>query len=663
MDCSDRLKAVALRMTGITPAQFSSALFDPFENRMVIVCRLLLALSASLGMAAVAGCGGSVDSTTGEGGGCTRASASSTPASCPSLAPIAGIAFSGAVMASQQPVSGAAVQLYAAGNTGNGSAPTALLTDAVQTGPDGAFAIPGGYSCPSAQTPVYLLAKGGQAGPSSSANASLWLMTALGACGSITSGSNFVLNEATTAASAWALAPFMTSGGNVGASCTNTQGLNNAFQTANALTNANTGTSPGASVPATLKISTSKLNTLANALASCTGSDGGASCSGLFAAAANGSAIPSNTLDAVLNIVRAPGNNAASIFALAGQNIVFSPALSAAPPDWMLENTITGGGMSSPTSISVDGSGDVWVAGYFNVVSEFLPNGGAVFPSGISGFGINQSYGMALDPNGNVWIANEQTSLNSGLGDVTELDSSGQAVLTGLTGGGIDFPIAVAADPTGNMWFADYGDSKVTVLNSSGAPVSSSSGWGGTSLAFPVALAIDSNHNAWVANQGGLLPITKISADGSQVANYDCDCNGASGIAIDENSNLWVANYYGNSISEVNACGTLTLDAATGGGVDHPQGIAVDGDGTVWVTNFLGNSISEMSGQSSSSPGTFLSPATGFGTDASILQPYAVAVDASGDLWISNFGNSTLTEFIGIASPVKTPLAGPPQQP
>jgi len=310
----------------------------------------------------------------------------------------------------------------------------------------------------------------------------------------------------------------------------------------------------------------------------------------------------------------------------------------------------------------VDASGNVWVASYFNAVSAFSP-AGAIFPSGITGSGINESYGMALDVQGNVWIANEQTSPNSGTGNVTELRSSGQPLLTGITSGGIDFPIAVAADPSGNIWIADYGDSKVTVLNSSGAPVSGASGWGGASLAFPVALAVDSSHNAWVANQGGELPITKISADGAQVTNYDCDCNGASGVAIDRSGNVWVANYYGNSISAVNSCGALVVDAATGGGVDHPQGIAVDGNGTVWVSNFLSNSISEIGGASSSAPGAFLSPSTGFGTDASILQPYGLAIDASGSVWVSNFGNSTLTQFIGVAAPVKTPLVGPPQQP
>jgi len=566
-------------------------------------------------------------------------------------------------MAGNQPVIGASVQLYAAGSGGNGSAASALLPAAAVTGPGGVFSIPGGYSCPSAQTPVYLLSKGGQAGSGSAADPSLWLLTALGPCGSVTGGSSFVLNEVTTAASVWSLASFMSSGGNIGASCTNTAGLADAFLTANNLVNVNTGASPGAAVPSTLTVPTAKLNTLANALASCAESSGGSSCSGLFNATAAGGAVPSNTLDAALDIARSPGNNVAAIYALAASNTVFSPALTAAPPDLMLHNTVTGGGMASPASLSVSASGNVWVSSYFNAISQFSPAGATAFPSGITGSGLNQSYGMALDAAGNVWIANEQTDPNSGLGDVAELNSSGSPLQTGLTAGGIDFPIAVAADPSGNIWIADYGDSKVTVLNSSGAPVSSASGWGGASLAFPVALAVDSSHNAWVANQGGELPITEISADGAQVTNYDCDCNGASGVAIDQKGNVWIANYYGNSISAVNSCGTLVVDAATGGGIDHPQGIAVDGNGAVWVSNFLSNSISELSGASGSTLGAFLSPSSGFGTDAAILQPYGLAIDSSGSIWVSNFGNSTLTQFIGAAAPVKTPLVGPPQQP
>jgi len=615
----------------------------------------------------VTGCGGSISTGGGGGGGggggCTPSVSSSTPASCPSRTPVAGFSFTGRVLASSQPVSGAIVQLYAAGNAGNGSAPAGLLTNPTATASDGSFTVPSGYLCPSVKTPVYLLSKGGQAASASAPNSAIWLMAGLGPCGSIASGSSVVVNEVTTAASVWALASFMSSGGNVGASCTNTTGLDNAFATANELVNSATGVSPGAGVPSTLVVPTTKLNSLANALASCTGAGSIGSCAALFSAAPSGSTVPSNTLDAALNIARASAANVAAIYALAASNPVFSPTLAATPPDWMLHNTLSGGGMNSPASLGVDAAGNVWASNYFNTVSELSPGGGAVFPAGITGSGINESYGMALDVQGNVWIANEQTTSQSGTGDVTELNSSGHAIATALTDGGIYFPLGVAADTNGNMWIADYGDSKVSLLSSSGSAISSSSGWGGTSLAFPVALAVDADHNAWVANQGGLLPVTKISADGTEVTNYDCDCDGASGVATDQSGNVWIANYYGNSISEVNTCGKLEVDAAMGGGLVRPQGIAVDGAGAVWVANYQGNSLSELGSSSSANPGMLLSPTTGFGADASLLAPYGLAVDASGNLWVTNSGKNTLTQFIGVATPVKSPLAGPPQAP
>lgn len=628
------------------------------------VFRRLLLVSISFSWAACIGCGGTIDSSTSNppAGGCTPPTPPSPQVSCPSRIPVAGPAISGKVFAGSIPVAGASVQIFAAGITGNGSPSTALLPSAVSTDANGNFAIPDGYSCPSAQTPMYLLSKAGRVGMGG-ANQSIWLMTALGSCGKVHSSSSYLINEVTTAAAVWALAPFMSPGGNVGSSCTNVSGVEDAFQTANDLADATTGTSPGTAVPSFVTIPTSKLNSIANALNSCTGSSGGTSCTSLFNLAISGGVTPDNTFDAALNIARAPGINVAPIYNLTTSKSVFSPVLSVAPPDWMLATTISGGGMSSPSTIHIASSGDVWVSNYFNVVSAFSQNGVPVFPNGISGFGINQSFGMALDGKDNVWIANEQTYSNSGSGNVTVLDSSGQLLLSGLTGGGLNFPVAAAADSTGNVWFANYGNSKLTLLSSSGAALSPPDGWGGASLSFPVALAVDYSHDVWVANQGGKLPTTRVSADGTQVRDFDCDCDGASGIAIDRNSNVWIANYYGNSISEVNSCGTLVLDAAKGGGVLHPQGIAVDGAGTIWVANFQGNSLSSLSGSASGTPGAFLSPAAGFGTDASLLKPYGLAVDGSGNIWVSNSGNNTLTKFIGIAAPVKTPMIGPPQLP
>jgi streptogramin lyase len=181
-------------------------------------------------------------------------------------------------------------------------------------------------------------------------------------------------------------------------------------------------------------------------------------------------------------------------------------------------------------------------------------------------------------------------------------------------------------------------------------------------FAFPVAAAIDAGHNVWVVNQSAAT-VTKMSPDGSQFTNYTC-CNGPSSLAIDGLGNVWVTNYYGDSISEISSSGTVISNGSyVGGGLDHPQGVAIDGAGTVWIANFRSGSITELAGAGAATPGAALSGAGGLGADAVLLEAYAIAVDASGNLWISNFGSNKLTEFVGAAVPVKTPLIGLPAAP
>jgi streptogramin lyase len=79
----------------------------------------------------------------------------------------------------------------------------------------------------------------------------------------------------------------------------------------------------------------------------------------------------------------------------------------------------------------------------------------------------------------------------------------------------------------------------------------------------------------------------------------------------------------------------------------------------VWAANYYGNALVELDG----STATAISPSQGYGLDAAIDEPYGLAIDASGNLWLSNAGSNTLTQIVGLASPVKTPLLGPAVQP
>ncbi len=577
-----------------------------------------------------------------------------------------GVSFGGRAMAGKQPLIGATVQLYAAGTSGNGSAGTALLSAALTTDTNGAFTVPASYSCPSAASQIYVVAQGGKPGAAAtSANSAATLLTALGPCNRVVASSQFVVNEVTTVAAAYALSQFLSAGANLGSSATNATGLGNAVATASALANTSQGTSPGPGFAANGTSPASRIDSVANLLNACVASTAnGNACTGLFSAARPaGGQEPTNTLDAALNISRNPAASVATLYTLSTASSAFMPVLAAAPADWTLFVNYTGGGMASPSGLGIDGSGNVWVASYFNSASLFSPLGNPLLPQGITGFGLSASYGLAVDANNDAWIPNEPNPGFAG-NSVSVFNTAGQSVAGsgGFTAGGLDYPIAVAIDTDASAWVVDYGNSHLTHLSGSGQALSGASGYTSPLLAFPVAAAIDASHNVWVANQSGPT-VTKVASDGSQFTSYTC-CDAPSSLAIDPLGNVWVGNYYGNSVSEISSSGVVLANGTfTSGGIDHPQGIAIDGSCNVWVANYRSPSITELAGAGSASPGAALSPSGGLGPDANLLEAYAIAVDASGNLWISNFGSNILTQFVGLASPVRTPLIGPPVAP
>ncbi|MGD0346742.1 MAG: NHL repeat-containing protein [Terracidiphilus sp.] len=587
-----------------------------------------------------------------------------------------GQGFGGKALVGQQPLIGASVELYAAGTSGNGSSGVALLSNALTTGSTGTFSVPAGYNCPSADSQIYLVARGGQPGSAASGNNdAIVLLTALGACNEAASASPVVINEVTTAAAVYALAQFLSAGGNLGASSTNTVGLKNAVATAQALASISTGTSPGPTFAANGSSPAPKVDTLANLLNSCASSTAsGKACSGLFSATATSGGAPANTLDAALNLARNPAQNVAALYALASADSTFTPALAKQPSDWTLFINYTGGGMNNPTSLAVDGAGNVWVASdpetqnsVAGVASLFSPLGAPLFAQGITGSGLGYSFGLAVDANNNAWIANWPSPWAAG-NTVSVFNSSGASVAgsSGYSTGAFTYPNSVAIDTDGSAWLADYGGSEMTHLSSSGQELSGSP-YLSTQLLYPFAAAIDASHNVWVSNLGETT-VTRVTQDGSQFTSYDC-CNGPEGLAIDQRGNVWVANFEGNSISEISGAGTVLSNGGyTSASLDDPDDIAIDGVGTVWISNYRGASLTELAGSAASVPGTALSPAGGLGSDAGLVEAYSLAIDASGNLWVSNKGSNALsqyflTQFIGLAAPVRTPQIGPPVAP
>jgi len=580
------------------------------------------------------------------------------------------------------PIAGATVTLYSTGSGGYATGQAALGT--AVTDSTGNFSFPpGSFTCPVGDPQTYLIATGGIASDiGSGTNSAIAMIALAGPCGNLKPSTVVTLNPLTTVAAEWAVAQFIDSTGtDIGASATNSTGLNNAIDlaTMNLATSIGTGVTGGPAgflaaisstcagiSPAVNCNGLEKLDTLANILSACVESSGpsSTSCSTLL----TNSGDSTTTLAAAHIIATNPGTNVGALFAIKSGSPPFTPAESSVPNSFALALNYTGGGLDGPFALAIDSSGDVWIANRTgNTVTELSYFGSAISPStGYAGGGLIEPLSLAIDSSGNIWIADG--SGNS----VTELSSSGSPISpsTGYTGGGLSGPSAVAIDASGNVWVANESDSTVTELSASGSPISPSTGYTGGGLNGPIGpnsgsngLAIDSTGNVWVANEN-TSTVTELHYSGSPAIGSPFSGGGLNGpaqIAIDPFGNLWMPNCgtcsalgnTGNSVTELGPSGLPVSSSAgyTGGGLRGPYGVAIDVAGNAWVANVLGNSVTELT--SSGSPTTG-SPFTGGG----LYYPYDAAIDASGNFWVTNAGqnNNSMTEFIGTARPVLTPM-------
>jgi streptogramin lyase len=148
------------------------------------------------------------------------------------------------------------------------------------------------------------------------------------------------------------------------------------------------------------------------------------------------------------------------------------------------------------------------------------------------------------------------------------------------------------------------------------------------------------------------------------------DCSGGTGAALTDtlSAALSVVKNAGTvSMAGIydaatrNAVFSPTLSAApndwtlsvnyTGGGLDEPYALAIDAAGNVWVANDVNPGVvTELS-----PTGTPVS-ATGY-TGGGLNNPLDLAIDTSGKVWISNSGNNSVTELVPGATPTLTQIS------
>jgi len=303
-----------------------------------------------------------------------------------------------------------------------------------------------------------------------------------------------------------------------------------------------------------------------------------------------------------------------------------------------------------------------------------------IFPAGIS-----------FDAVGNLYVAE---FLN---GRIRQIGSDGQ--IRTVAGGGappdnlgdggkatsalLDSPYLAVFSPAGEMYIADCDhfrirkvDSQGIITTIAGGP-SNYQGDGGPAatarLDKPYRLAVGGDGSLYVCDTNNQVVrridangvITTVAGNGQQGFSGDngratqASLANPQGIALDKMGNLYISDTVNGRIRKVDAQGIITTFAGNGccgplgdGGNARnaalwPNGLAFDNDENLLVADLMHNRIRKVT------PGGQISTIAGDGvprfagdqgpaTSASLLSPSDVFVNAAGEIFIADFGNSRI---------------------
>lgn len=362
---------------------------------------------------------------------------------------------------------------------------------------------------------------------------------------------------------------------------------------------------------------------------------------------------------------------------------------------------------NSPQGISRDSSGNLYVADYLNnAIREITPSGvvttiagsaGGNFGS-VNGTGTNALFwgpqGIVVNPTNSlfVYVADTGNSTIRQLGleiaapiwNISTLAGNASIGSTNATGTKARFfwPMGVASDGQGNFYVADAANDTIRKITSGGvvSTFAGSPGVAGTndgsSALFnaPQAVAVDKSGNVYVADSGNFtirkitsggmvstlagLPGTSGCTDGTGT---NAEFNDPEGIAVDTSGNVYVADTLNHTIREVTPAGVVTTIAGTAGvfgDVDgtgsaalfnRPTGLAIDSSGNLYVTDFYNQTVREiMPGGVVTTlaglPGVF-GNMDGANRTARFFEPQGIAVDISGNVYVADSGNHEVRQL------------------
>jgi len=335
---------------------------------------------------------------------------------------------------------------------------------------------------------------------------------------------------------------------------------------------------------------------------------------------------------------------------------------------------IVGTGFSDPQGLAIDAKGNVYVADYGNeAVKEIPAGGGAVITLG-GGFTFARVYGVAVDTKGNVYVADH------GYATIEEIPVGGGTVIT--LGSGFANPSGVAVDACGNVYVADQGNNAIKEIqagNGNGAPVTLGSGF-----STPYAVAVDGSGNVFVGDYGNRA-VKEIPINGGPIITIGSGY-AVAGVATDNANNVYVTDDTYNAVKKVQPIGGyyispelprgLSFNNTTGAITGTPAAASPSTAYTITAYNASGSNSTTVNitvsarvtpptlsyaGPQTYIAGTAITPliptgggaaGPGYSSSSTILgssfnEPYGVAVDSKGDVFVTDSKNNEVKEIPG----------------
>ena len=278
------------------------------------------------------------------------------------------------------------------------------------------------------------------------------------------------------------------------------------------------------------------------------------------------------------------------------------------------------------------------VAGNLKVIAT--GDGGQATSAGMS------TSGIAVDSSGNFYIAdgyNNRVRKVSSTGTVTTVAGNGTRGFSGdgqaATAAELNFPVAVAVDASGNLFIADLYNNRIRKVSAGGTI---------TTVAGNGAVNSQSGQGTYSGDNGPAI---------------SAGLNLPYGVAVDGSGNLFIADLYNNRVRKVNTAGTITTVAgngqqgfsgdgaqATAASLAQPYGIAVDPSGNLFIADYGNDRVRKVSstGVITTIAGNGNPAFSGDGGQAAAAQlnyPKGLAADASGNLCIADFSSSRIRKI------------------